>query len=352
MNLIYWKETKNFENGCSAHISGGQHASGNMALPDQGTLIIENTVLGNGVNLEANHHCNVGVTGILCMLQYILHNVQWKNNERHKHWVSNQMHGGIFSLSPDDANVVMEGGQLENSFFPNGFVSLVSEKFTYLLAAPNNICVRSASLGNEYSTLYGGSILCKVPLRALKIYTRNLTSNSARNLKVKVWFNTFGLSGQNVTPDVEQEIGFHQIGGDYSSKRQGYSLPVIPGKDKSYSLSLSGGDGNLPLDWVVEFSDTVMGNRFSVEFIYLSIQGRTCGSGGLVSSQHDRKFIWSGDEFMNDQAWGKHGACVGYGDQPEDNPVIECSVDNNGEFHFWDKIPKVPQKSWIRTYDQ
>ena len=31
LQLIYWKETKNFENGCSAHITGGSYASGNMA---------------------------------------------------------------------------------------------------------------------------------------------------------------------------------------------------------------------------------------------------------------------------------------------------------------------------------
>jgi hypothetical protein len=68
-NLIYWKETKNFANGCSAHITGGYYAKGNMALPDQGTFIIEDTTFGDGVMLEANHHCNVGTTGVLCMPQ-------------------------------------------------------------------------------------------------------------------------------------------------------------------------------------------------------------------------------------------------------------------------------------------
>lgn len=32
LNLIYWKETKNFGNGCSSHLVGGSYASGNMAL--------------------------------------------------------------------------------------------------------------------------------------------------------------------------------------------------------------------------------------------------------------------------------------------------------------------------------
>ena len=32
LNLIYWKETKNFANGCSSHLVGGSYADGNMAL--------------------------------------------------------------------------------------------------------------------------------------------------------------------------------------------------------------------------------------------------------------------------------------------------------------------------------
>ena len=77
-NLLYWKETKNFHNGCSAHITGSSYARGNVALPDQATFLIENTIFGQGVQLEANHHCNVGSTGVLCSPTYILHNVEWK----------------------------------------------------------------------------------------------------------------------------------------------------------------------------------------------------------------------------------------------------------------------------------
>lgn len=62
-NLIYWKETKNFADGCSAHIKDGFYRSGRLALPDQGTIIIEDTVLDGNVMLEANHHCGVGHTG-------------------------------------------------------------------------------------------------------------------------------------------------------------------------------------------------------------------------------------------------------------------------------------------------
>lgn len=32
LNLIYWKATKNFGNGCSSHLVGGSYADGNLAL--------------------------------------------------------------------------------------------------------------------------------------------------------------------------------------------------------------------------------------------------------------------------------------------------------------------------------
>ena len=81
LNNFSWKETKNFENGCSAHITGSSYAEGNVALPDQATFIIENTHFGNSVSLEASHHCGVGSTGGLCQPTYILDNVKWTNRD-------------------------------------------------------------------------------------------------------------------------------------------------------------------------------------------------------------------------------------------------------------------------------
>jgi len=89
LNLIYWKETKNFQDGCSSHIMNGHYSDGDMLLPDQATFIIDNTVI-NDVSLHANHHCNVGITGFLCMPTYILHEVQWRKKERGKQWVKFQ----------------------------------------------------------------------------------------------------------------------------------------------------------------------------------------------------------------------------------------------------------------------
>ncbi len=333
LNLIYWKETKNFEDGCAAHISNGHYSNGNMALPDQSTFIIEQTTFGDNVSLEANHHCNVGVTGVLCMPQYILHNVNWMNSVRGKKWViftthntqghqANQNHGGIFTLSPPDADFVMNGGSLNGSMFPPGFVSVVSSKFDYLLSAPNNVCVLSSSLGSDMGAVYDNGILCKVPLRSIKVYSRNLVSSTAPNMLLKAWF---GTSSSDVAPHSSQSIGFHQVGDDNQTSKQGYSFPVVPGSDNTYRISLVGSSQNIPSDWVVEFSDWVMGNRWSIEYVNLELQGRICGDNGLINSHHDRKFIWSGDEFLDDSAWGSHGACTSSTSIPDDMPIVNCT---------------------------
>ena len=116
------------------------YARGNLALPDQAMFLIENTSFGQDVSLEANHHFGVGLTGVLCFPTYMFHNVQWKTTDKSKKWMwfqwkntqshsANQNHGGIFTLSPPDAQHVMNEGDIENGIFPPGFVSLVSNKF-------------------------------------------------------------------------------------------------------------------------------------------------------------------------------------------------------------------------------
>ncbi len=63
-NLIYWKETKNFQDGCSAHIADSFYASGNLALPGgHGAFLLENMIFNNQVHFESSHHCQSGVTG-------------------------------------------------------------------------------------------------------------------------------------------------------------------------------------------------------------------------------------------------------------------------------------------------
>jgi hypothetical protein len=320
-NLIYWKETKNFEDGCSAHISESFYGNGNLALPDQATVILQDTVLEN-VSLEANHHCKVGTTGYLCMPQYILHNVLWRHEDPNSNWMSFQKgdtdYGGIFTLSPDS--------QESNSPFPDGYISLVSDRFDYLLDTPEDLCKSSYHLG--IGRRFDNGILCKTPLRALKVYTRGLKDDGkAPSLKVEVWFdNSDGIQGHSKKrPSTTQYYPFHQIGDDGETNRQGYSLPVIPSLDVSYRLSLSSGDRDIPKDWVIEFSDPVVGNRWGEEYMQLELRGRACMDNGVVSSHHDRRFIYSGPEFMADQAWGKHGACV------KENKMPAVTCDSEGD---------------------
>ncbi len=272
------------------------------------------------------------------MPQYILHNVTFKKVGGRWLWFNNhpgdhsytQPDGGIFSLSPPNAAIVMDGGEsLEHSLLPEGYVSVVSERFTYLLVHPNNVCVLSSAMSAELGTRYDNGILCMVPLRSLKIYSRNqLIGNNPLDLRVEAWFNN---SSRNGAPNAAQNLRYHQIGGDNQSQKQGYSIPIIPGVENTYRLSMVNGQ-NVPNDWIIEFNDPVVGNRWGEEFITLEVQGRVCADNGLVSSQHDRRFIWSGDEFLNPGVWDSngnaiHGACVAVGEQPPNMPMKICISD-------------------------
>ncbi len=93
---------------------------------------------------------------------------------------ANQNEGGIFTLSPPDAQRVMNGAVIEHLIFPPGFVLLVSSKYLYLASLPGQICVLSTQHG--YGQVYDGGILCRVPLRALKLYLQGLVPGSAPNL--------------------------------------------------------------------------------------------------------------------------------------------------------------------------
>lgn len=252
------------------------------------------------------------------------------------------LQGGIFTLSPEEAAIVRNGGIIEDSFFPEGFVSLVSSKFSYLLGLPNHVCIASRE---EYGDRYDGGILCAVELRALKVYTRGLLSGSAPQLRVEVWFNNGGIAGQTGSPESSQLINFHQVGADFSSPKQGYSLPVIPGRDHSYKLSLT--NGNLPDDWVIEFSDPVIGNRWSRDELFLGVAGRDCGNNGLIDSQHDRKFIWGGNGYLDDEAWFHHGACVGSGNPPPEEPFVDCNAQNSNTRTSHDTIDQPSSRAGI-----
>lgn len=162
--------------------------------------------------------------------------------------------------------------------------------------------------------------MCQVPLRSLRIYTQGLNPISAKQLKVEVFNEVGGVEAQVGLPNKSALIQFYQIGRDEATDKQGYSFPVIPSLNRSYRLSLDGSNPNLPDDWVFEFSNAVIGNRWNIEKIYLNLEGRSCGD-GLVSSHHDRRFIWSGDAFLINDVWGNHGACTNSIDMPR----VDCS---------------------------
>ena len=50
---------------------------------------------------------------------------------------------------------------------------------------------------------------------------------------------------------------------------------------------------------------------WGVEHIHVRVLGKkACVTDRLVGSHHNRWFLWSGDEIIDeDEIWGKHGAC-------------------------------------------
>jgi hypothetical protein len=94
-NNLYWKETKNFADGCSAHISNSYFVDGNIALPDSAAFIIENTIFTGYTEFETNHHCNEGPTGFLCMPTYVFSNVSVKAMSSSS-WVIFHLHGNSY----------------------------------------------------------------------------------------------------------------------------------------------------------------------------------------------------------------------------------------------------------------
>lgn len=307
-NAIYWKETKSFADGCSAHISHSHFRNGTMALPDTlGSFIIEHSTLDN-ILLEANHHCGIGgTTGFLCMPHYVFHNVTWIHPEdANTKWVtftqSNAaVDGGIFSVSLGDfsANRI--------SILPSGYASLVSGFYTYLIGT--GLCDGSADLG--LGERYENGILCRTPLQTLRLYSNGV--GSGPSLSVRVWKSAEDrLAGVN--PLAAQDMPFWGAG-----KRQGYRLPVIVASESIYyHVSLSGGD--IPADWFIDFGDQTLTNRWGVQTLNIDIQGRNCGGEMMViQSDHDRNYVLT---YASDgTGWG-HGACT-------DNPSFSlhnCST--------------------------
>ena len=117
-------------------------------------------------------------------------------------------------------------------FFPPGFQSLVSSFWSYLLKIENNICMAAQSITNSWpgvspdvlSGYYSGGILCKLPLRSLKIYSRGQSLANHFNIVLTIWKWPIALSTasasaiSSVQPTLLStfEIPYHQISADGS----------------------------------------------------------------------------------------------------------------------------------------
>jgi hypothetical protein len=300
--LIYWKVTKNFQDGCSAHMSGGYYSSGTMNLPDQGAIVIEDSVFENSVAFEANHHCNIGVTGMLCAPTYVFDNVLFKGSNFRFFWADdltgdNMAEAGLFVLAPN---------YVGDSPFPGDMVGLASKVFESFLVDYDTDGTCSLTTESKFSQ----GVLCSKPMRMIKVWTFDLDKASAPRLKVSFY--------RNDVIQFSSSVKLYAIGG--VQRKQGYRFPVILGdfSTERYELELEDGSG-IPEDWVIEFSDPVFGNRYGEERISLTAKGRACGSS--VSSQHDRKWVFSSSsEFMGDNARGR-GACSSHADAD----IVDCN---------------------------
>jgi plastocyanin len=140
LNLIYWKTSKSPADGCSALLQDGYYRGGNLGLPDQGAFLLEGLTIDGRTTLESNHHCDVGVTGVLCAPHYILHNTTRKDlvAGSDSGWLSGfNGQATVFVAAPPDcaANVgrTLEEAYAAGSFFPAGFCSLIHSRYSYLL---------------------------------------------------------------------------------------------------------------------------------------------------------------------------------------------------------------------------
>ena len=226
---------------------------------------------------------------------------------------------------PEAANPTGAGG-----FFPPTFQSFTSFYYDYLLDFGNDTCQSAGDINNAWPgvnagimrTRYANGIFCRKPVRSLKVYSYGLTYAQASNMLLEVW------KGQNLITTFV--IKFHQIGldlpGNKTQPTQGFAFPVIADTSYEYRISMISNkyktypNGDLPSDWVVEFSEPVFGNRWKPDQIILTVQGQGCRK-KLVTSQHDRRWQWAtSTDYPSPQSWGR-GACNSVN---PDMPVIKC----------------------------
>jgi len=310
INIVYSKDTKNFADGCSVQYKDSYFGGpGIMQLADgAATTIFDHVTFEGNILMQASHHCGLGITGLLCNPIYMfqkptigLTSTQWVdfleedvsgNPLRNVNWIA----GGMFVLSPDDIPNTSGG------LFPAGYVALTSSVFNYLLQLDSgSTCVNSGTLG--LGSRYNNGILCKKTLRRLNIYSDNNTcADRGTTLRIQVFdFATKAKLAEGLMP-------FQFT----TSRKQGYSIAVVPDLSYQYVISRMDGSG-IPSTWIIEFSDPVIGNRWTPDQIRLNVNGRTCPP--ITTSQHDRRFIW-GDSLDGNFLARDRGACTTHPDMP------------------------------------
>jgi hypothetical protein len=316
INIFYSKDTKNFADGCSAQYKDSNFGGpGTMMLADgAATSIFDRVTFTGDMKMQASHHCGLGITGLLCNPVYMFQKITWGVTSTQ--WVDfleedvsgiasknvNWIAGGMFVLSPDDIPNTSDG------FFPAGYVSLTSGVFNYLLQLDGGkTCINSSSLG--LGTRYNNGLLCKKTLRRLNIYSdNNGCADRGTTLKIEVFdYATKAKIAQGLMP-------FQYT----TARKQGYAIAVVPDLSYEYVISKMDGSG-IPLTWIIEFSDPVIGNRWTPDQIRLKVTGRTCPT--ITTSQHDRRFIW-GDSLDNNFLARDRGACTQYPDMP----AVNCNT--------------------------
>lgn len=95
-------------------------------------------MFNNQVNFECSHHCDVGITGVLCMPTYVFVNMKWTGSIGGSivNWGPNN--GAMFTLGPNENNA--DG----NYLFPAGFVSVV-HPYWYNLSIYSWICYNKSN---------------------------------------------------------------------------------------------------------------------------------------------------------------------------------------------------------------
>lgn len=151
---------------------------------------------------EANHHCNIGITGMLCAPTYVFDRVTFVKPDFRFYWADdltsdNMAEAAVFVMAPDWTS----SGDTDSSTnpFPSPHISLASSKFSDFLIGydDDDTCVTSVSLG--VGTKFTQGILCSKPLRVMKIWTFDQDETTAARLEVEVRWR-LGVSATSCEP--------------------------------------------------------------------------------------------------------------------------------------------------------